>query len=70
MTFRYGAGVATVILPIALGAAAVQRIIIGEHTVDRASCLTGSRFPTDAPRSANFGGRCSHGSQPASQDQP
>ncbi|MGH2969176.1 MAG: cytochrome c biogenesis CcdA family protein [Solirubrobacteraceae bacterium] len=33
MTFLYGAGVATVILPIALGAAAVQRFIVGEHTV-------------------------------------
>lgn len=33
MTFLFGAGVATVILPIALGAAAVQRVIVGEHTV-------------------------------------
>ena len=33
MTFLYGAGVATIILPIALGAAAVQRFIIGEHTI-------------------------------------
>ncbi len=32
MTFLYGVGVATVILPIALGAAAVQRFIVGQHT--------------------------------------
>jgi cytochrome c biogenesis protein CcdA len=31
MTFLYAAGVATVILPIALGAAAVQRFIVGQH---------------------------------------
>ena len=32
MTFLYGVGVATVILPIALGAAVVQRFIVGQHT--------------------------------------
>src|SRR5581483_10905399 len=33
MTFLFAAGVATVILPIALGAAAVQRFMVGQHTV-------------------------------------
>lgn len=33
MTFLFAAGVATVILPIALGAAAVQRFLIGEHSL-------------------------------------
>lgn len=33
MTFLFGAGVATVILPIALGAAALQRFLLGEHTI-------------------------------------
>ena len=33
MTFLFAAGVATVILPIALGAAAVQRLFLNEHTV-------------------------------------
>ena len=32
MTFLFGAGVATVILPIALGAAALQRVFLNEHT--------------------------------------
>ncbi len=32
MTFLFGAGVATVILPIALGAAALQRFLLNEHT--------------------------------------
>lgn len=31
MTFLYAAGVATIILPITLGAAAVQRFIVGQH---------------------------------------
>jgi cytochrome c-type biogenesis protein len=31
MTFLFGAGVATVILPIALGAAALQRLFVSEH---------------------------------------
>lgn len=33
MTFLFAAGVATVILPIALGAAAVQRFLLGQHSV-------------------------------------
>jgi cytochrome c-type biogenesis protein len=33
MTFLFGAGVATVILPIALGAAALQRLFVSEHTL-------------------------------------
>jgi cytochrome c-type biogenesis protein len=33
MTFLFAAGVATVVLPIALGAAAVQRVLISEHTL-------------------------------------
>jgi cytochrome c-type biogenesis protein len=33
MTFLFGAGVATVILPIALGAAALQRLFLNEHAV-------------------------------------
>jgi cytochrome c-type biogenesis protein len=33
MTFLFGAGVATVILPIALGAAALQRLFASEHTL-------------------------------------
>lgn len=33
MTFVFGAGVASVILPIALGAAVLQRLFIGQHTV-------------------------------------
>ncbi len=33
MTFVFAAGVATVILPIALGAAAVQRFMVGQHTL-------------------------------------
>lgn len=33
MTFLFGAGVATVILPIALGAAFLQRLLLNEHTV-------------------------------------
>jgi cytochrome c-type biogenesis protein len=32
MTFLFAAGVATVILPIALGAAVIQRVLIGNHT--------------------------------------
>lgn len=32
MTFLFGAGVATVILPIALGASAIQRLLVSEHT--------------------------------------
>ena len=32
MTFVFAAGVATIILPIALGAAAMQRFLIGHHT--------------------------------------
>ncbi|MGH2945803.1 MAG: cytochrome c biogenesis CcdA family protein [Solirubrobacteraceae bacterium] len=32
MTFLFAAGVATVILPIALGAAVLQRVLISEHT--------------------------------------
>lgn len=32
MTFLFGAGVATVILPIALGAAVLQRLFVSEHT--------------------------------------
>lgn len=32
MTFVFGAGVATVILPLALGASALRRLIIGQHT--------------------------------------
>lgn len=33
MTFLFGAGVATVILPIALGAAVLQRVLLTEHTL-------------------------------------
>lgn len=33
MTFLFAAGVATVILPIALGAAALQRLFLNEHTL-------------------------------------
>ena len=33
MTFLFGAGVATVILPIALGAAVLQRLFVSEHTL-------------------------------------
>ncbi len=33
MTFLFGAGVATVILPIALGAAVVQRVLVGHHAI-------------------------------------
>jgi len=33
MTFLFAAGVATVILPIALGAAAIQRFLTGQHAV-------------------------------------
>jgi cytochrome c biogenesis protein CcdA len=33
MSFVFAAGIATVILPIALGATAVRRLIFGEHTV-------------------------------------
>src|SRR5213593_4247417 len=33
MTFLFAAGVATVILPIAVGAAFVQRLLVSEHTV-------------------------------------
>jgi len=33
MTFLFGGGVATVVLPIALGAAVVQRLLVGQHTV-------------------------------------
>jgi len=33
MTFLFAAGVATVILPIALGAAIVQRVLVSEHTL-------------------------------------
>lgn len=33
MTFLFAAGVATVILPIALGAAVVQRVLVSEHTL-------------------------------------
>jgi cytochrome c-type biogenesis protein len=33
MTFLFGAGVATVILPIALGAAALQRLFVSEHAL-------------------------------------
>ena len=33
MTFLFGAGVATVILPIALGAAALQRFFLNEHSL-------------------------------------
>ena len=33
MTFLFAAGVATVILPIALGAAAIQRFLLGQHSV-------------------------------------
>jgi cytochrome c-type biogenesis protein len=33
MTFLFGAGVATVILPIALGAAALQRLFVSEHSL-------------------------------------
>jgi len=33
MTFLFAAGVATVILPIALGAAAIQRFVTGEHAI-------------------------------------
>src|SRR6266705_4436553 len=32
MTFLFGAGVATVVLPIALGAAVVQRLMVSAHT--------------------------------------
>jgi len=32
MTFLFGAGVATVVLPIALGAAVLQRLLVGQHT--------------------------------------
>src|SRR5213083_582961 len=32
MTFLFGAGVASVVLPIALGAVAVQRVMVGAHT--------------------------------------
>ncbi len=33
MTFLFAVGVATVVLPIALGAAAVQRLLVGQHTL-------------------------------------
>lgn len=33
MTFLFGAGVATVILPIALGAAVLQRVLVSDHTL-------------------------------------
>lgn len=33
MTFLFAAGVATIILPLALGAAFVQRVLIGQHTI-------------------------------------
>jgi cytochrome c-type biogenesis protein len=33
MTFLFATGVATVVLPIALGAAVLQRLLIGQHTV-------------------------------------
>ena len=33
MTVLFGAGVATVVLPIALGAAVLQRLLIGQHTL-------------------------------------
>ena len=33
MTFLFAAGVATVILPIALGAAAIQQFLLGQHSV-------------------------------------
>ncbi len=33
MTFLFAAGVATVVLPIALGAAVVQRLLVGQHTL-------------------------------------
>ena len=33
MTFLFAAGVATVVLPIALGAAVVQRLLVGRHTL-------------------------------------
>lgn len=33
MTFLFAAGVATVILPVALGAAALQRLFVNEHTL-------------------------------------
>jgi len=33
MTFLFAAGVATIILPLALGAAVVQRVLIGQHTI-------------------------------------
>lgn len=33
MTFLFAAGVATVILPIALGAAVLQRVLVSEHTL-------------------------------------
>lgn len=33
MTFLYGAGVATVVLPIALGAIFMRRLIFGQHTI-------------------------------------
>jgi cytochrome c-type biogenesis protein len=33
MTFLFAGGVATVVLPIALGAAVLQRLLVGQHTV-------------------------------------
>ncbi len=33
MTFIYGAGVATVVLPLALGAAALRQFILGQHAI-------------------------------------
>jgi len=33
MTFVYGAGVATVVLPLALGAAALRQFILGQHAI-------------------------------------
>ncbi len=33
MTFLFAAGVASVVLPIALGAAVVQRLLVGQHTL-------------------------------------
>jgi cytochrome c-type biogenesis protein len=33
MTFLFAAGVATVVLPIALGAAVVQQLLVGQHTL-------------------------------------
>src|SRR6266545_3233342 len=37
MTFLFAAGVASVVLPIALGAAVVQRLLVGQHTLIRSA---------------------------------